>query len=105
MRRVKVDLKEFFMSGAAAELARAAGLHLHGDFKLLVQRALLLLLSCQFVVSPRDPATRHQVIKGSGMGLIHGGDVADACLTNLTEQFFSQASLIINFQVWVYMGF
>ncbi|CAK0879642.1 unnamed protein product [Prorocentrum cordatum] len=104
-RLAKIDIKDYFMSGSMDELIQDATSHMTGAQKALVQRALQLLLAHQYVSSPHWPNHRHQVVVGSGMGLIHSGEVADVALANRLESWACSQYVRMHFQVSVYMRF
>ena len=85
---MKLDIKDFFMSGNPVNLTDDASKLLpRGARKALVSRALLHILSCQFVTSKQQELQGRvwQVQQGTGMGLKHSGETADAALAVKSE--------------------
>ena len=52
----------------------------------ITEDALTLLLSSQYVLSDHLPNRAWRVLKGSGMGLKHSGETADAALYTVAER-------------------
>ena len=81
MRMVKIDIKEFSMSGKPGFLSHACS-ELFCDeteyFQQLVARAVDWLCRNQFVQSEFLPNLINRVTRGSGMWLLHSGEVSDA---------------------------
>ena len=75
----KVDLSDFYLSGTADELIIDTMRLFPSRHPLtrLRHSVLSLLLYYQFIRG-RTSSHTYRVIRGSGMGLIHSGDVADA---------------------------
>eukprot|EP00969_Alexandrium_andersonii_P155486 6874770-Alexandrium_andersonii.AAC.1 len=83
----KLDVKEYFMSGAMHELVRASlDIVENTVLKTLLTDALYLLLDQQFVESTELRGRLWKVVTGSGMGLPHSGSVCDAAMIGLFEK-------------------
>ena len=88
MTMIRIDLKEFFMSGRPEVLARFA-LEIFNDrpvLKSVCADVVLFLLTHQLVSSTHKPGRLWRVDAGSGMGLPHSGPIADAALYGLAER-------------------
>ena len=79
------DIREFFMSGTEEELIQDVTRWFSDPLKTLLQRALSLLLSSQYVESHHFPGRLWRVVLGSGMGLPHSGEVADLAFLSRAE--------------------
>ena len=89
---IKIDVKDFYMSGTAQELTEDARQCMHsGPRKKLLESALLFLLQEQYVESPLLEERTFKVVLGSGMGLPHSGELADLVLLNCMERNFTCA--------------
>ena len=77
---VKLDIEEYYMSGEPSELCNDAGNIIRGNKAAFVKRILFELLNEQYVESKATPGKMWKVAKGSGMGLKHSGETADAAL-------------------------
>ena len=81
----KVDVKDFFMSGSASELIHDVTT-CHGEpifdssTQKAVSSALKVLLEHQYAKHPSQPENVRRVVKGTGQGLLHSGDVSDLAL-------------------------
>eukprot|EP00973_Karenia_brevis_P037528 5178462-Karenia_brevis.AAC.1 len=83
---MKGDIKEYFMSGTAQELTEDAIKIIENDkLRPLVKDVIKWLLDNQFVTNPLNKSL-HRVVQGSGMGLRHSGELADAALVGKTEK-------------------
>jgi hypothetical protein len=88
---VKVDVKDFFMSGTPSELTKPILESLptttgeQRTYNTLLSNVLDFLLENQYICSPFSKDKVYQVIKGTGMGLFHSGDLADTALYFLSE--------------------
>jgi len=88
---VKLDIKDFYLSGTCEQITNTIAPAFNDDHRLwqLVKRALEFLLQHQFVrgrfyVADADHGS-FRCVRGSGMGLPHSGDIADLCLLLLIE--------------------
>ena len=77
---LKADVKDFFLTGSEDELVRSAVSLVELRMKVPLARAVEFLLWSQFVRSIHHPNRLWKTVKGSGMGLPHSGEVADAML-------------------------
>ena len=78
---LRVDLKDFFMSGTIEDLPQLAASIIEDDgLRSLVCDAIALLLKFQFVESKFAPGRAWAVRRGNGMGLCHSSAVCDAAL-------------------------
>ena len=78
---VKIDIKEFYMSGKPGFLSHACSelfSYETEDFQQLVATAVDWLCRNQYVQSEFLPDLTFRVTRGSGMGLLHSGEVSDA---------------------------
>ena len=78
---VKIDIKEFYMSGEPGFLSRACSELFCDetvDFQQLVAKAVDRLCRHQFVQSEFLLDLSYKVIRGSGMGLLQSGEVSHA---------------------------
>jgi len=74
---VKLDVKDFFMTGEVHELTTPIREFIGGKLGALAADVAEFLLESQFLESPYWLEQCFKVILGSGMGLPHSGDVAD----------------------------
>ena len=77
---VKIDIKDYYMSGTSDQLSEDASFLTNGHHRETSRSAMLCLLSSQWVVSScagHDDRS-WSVHCGSGMGLPFSGDIADA---------------------------
>ena len=99
MRMVKIDIKEFYMSGEPGFLSRACSeifCDETDDFQQLVAKAVDWLCRHQFVQSEFLPDLTYTVIRGSGMGPLHsiGRWFLGSCREVATEHFSS--TMVLN---------
>lgn len=98
---LKIDSKDFFLSGRSTELVAAVMLPFpQSERSRILQAVLGLLLESQFV-KPRSPTLLSfegawRVLLGSGMGLAHSGFVADLAYASLAEAWLIPSIL----QTW-----
>ena len=92
---IRVDVKHFFMSGTAQQLADFAS-RIVGNLQLrgLVYAAIHWLCSSQYI---EWQSTVKRVIVGSGMGLKHSSAVADAAWFSLADKMLLQPGLARRF--------
>lgn len=90
-----VDVREFYMSGSINELISDVLVWFTDPvLKSLIERSLWILLGNQYVHSPHFLDRLWKVIRGSGMGLPHSGEVADlALLTRMERWALTHASV------------
>ncbi|MFM7989012.1 MAG: hypothetical protein ACKPKO_57835 [Candidatus Fonsibacter sp.] len=81
-----MDLKEFFMTGTMEELSTSVG-GLFDDplTKKLVSDVTDFLIFNQRIMSHTMPDDVYAVIIGSGMGLVHSGEVSDGSYYHIAE--------------------
>ena len=82
---VKIDVKEYVMSGSHSMLLDEASKFFTGAERRRFRQALRFILENQFV-QLYDSDWVHQVICGSGMGAMCSGEVSDAALYHLAEK-------------------
>ena len=88
---VKIDVKEYFMSGSHDVLVTESSRFLRGDEREQYRIALQFILANQFVTVPGcDDMELWQVTCGSGMGMICSGEVSDASFYQLAERRWLQ---------------
>ena len=96
MRIVKIDIKEFYMSGKSGFLSHACS-ELYcdetEDFKQLVAGAVDWLCRNQSVQSEFLPDLTYRVTRGYGMGLLHSGEVTDAGFWIAAERWLLNTSV------------
>jgi len=93
---VKADIKDFFMSGASADLCSdAVSIFPESQTKDVVAKALLWLLQNQLLESDHYPDDCWHVIEGSGMGLIHSAEVAESAFYMRVEAKFGTRPVIM----------
>ena len=77
----KFGLKDYCMSGSSDELLQCTLSHINDPVLFSLLRDMLaLLLHEQYVSSKALPGRLWEVIKGTGMGLVHSGFVSDMAL-------------------------
>ena len=91
---VKIDIKDFFLSGSPDELVRDVLHHLPDSvYQRLLKDILHFLLHTQFVrVVGAD--LLFQCVSGSGMGLVHSGAVAETALLNRADRSMFDQTLL-----------
>ena len=88
-RMMRVDIKDFFMSGDAESLVvDACSIIPGGDLRAVAERVAFFLLRNQLIRSDLLPNRCWRVIKGSGMGLKHSSALCDAALFAKCERPF-----------------
>ena len=96
MRMVKIDIKEFYMSRKRGFLSHACSelfCDETEDFQQLVAKAVDRLCRYQYVQSEFLPDLTYRVTRGSGMGLLHNGDVSDAGFWIAAQRWLFNTSL------------
>ena len=105
-RLIQIDLKDFFLSGSMKELvADIATLLPRSKRTELVLDAIRFLLINQFVRSRAHPGRLWQCEIGSGMGLPHSGEVADAAFYGGVEQHILTAACMRTHSIKAYVRF
>jgi len=84
---VKIDAKDFYMSGHHADLVRySTSLVADADGRFVLSELMTVLLSSQYVGIAGDKAHRHWLVDvGAGMGMVAAGDIADGAFTAMVE--------------------
>ena len=78
---VRIDIKEFYMSGTAETLSELSSKIVEkGPRRALLKDAIQWLLQNQYIVCDRVPDLLFRVVVGSGMGQTHSGPVAESAL-------------------------
>ena len=81
---VKLDIKDFYVVGEAHIIAeKVARLFECEKRRSLIFDITYFLLSNQFV---KSGGALYEVARGTGIGLLHSGDVADACFYSMVEK-------------------
>ena len=82
---VKVDIKDFYVVGEHHLIAENVANLFNSDPRLqsIVFDVAYFLLDNQYV---RSLKKLHKVRCGAGIGLLHAGDIADACFYSMVEQ-------------------
>ena len=84
---VKVDIKDYFMSGTREELRQCGSELLHDEIRDVGKEVIDFLLSHQYVRSEHFPQSVWQVIVGTGMGLNFSGELSDAAFYAMAERW------------------
>ena len=107
---VKLDIKDFFLSGSLAQIKNTTreALRSHPSVNLICEVVELLVYN-QYVVG-RHYATcaeygAFRVRKGSGMGLLHSGDLADLLFDHLVDGWALRASTRQGLGIRAYVRF
>lgn len=84
-----IDLKDFYLSGTASELARDLMTHLPWDqhSKDLMHQAVYMVLTHQYVHVPAQPYV-YKCAKGSGIGLSHSAGITNLVFSYIVESRF-----------------
>ena len=82
----KLDIKDFYLSGTVEQLVKDATFGLHDDRKKLAVLVLEFILSEQYVQSKWFPNRVWKSTVGSGMGLVHSGEVAELAFFSICER-------------------
>ena len=82
---VKLDIKDFFMSGRHDDLVRAVEKCFTDDFGRTLAAVTRFLLANQYIDNEAEGSELFKVDIGSGMGCIHSGDLSDLCFYVLVE--------------------
>ena len=102
---IRIDIKEFFMSGTAEQLSSTACQIIPGGPRReLVQRVARFLLESQYLFSSRTEGL-WRVTQGSGQGQQHSGAIADAVFLVLVDWWVRRASVLKAFSVKEYCRF
>jgi len=87
MAFVKIDIKDYLMSGTREELREHGSRLLDVEGRLVGKRVIDLLLTYQFVKSDHLPHRVWQVCVGTGMGLKFSGELSDAAFFTMAEEW------------------
>ena len=82
----QLDVKSFFMSGLSHELSNSCDQIFYSPDRDILSRVVFWLLDNQFVRVREMPGRLWKVKCGTGMGLKHSGEVADASFYTLHEK-------------------
>ena len=82
---IKLDIKDYFLSGCSQELCNASASVVPADVRPLFTTVLMNLLHYQFVESRELCERCWRATRGTGMGLPHSGEVADSAFATLAE--------------------
>ena len=86
----RIDACEFYMSGTPEFLSKeASGVIQNPKLRSVVRDSIAWLLENQYVTTPFHNAGHWQVLKGSGMGMVHSGDVAGSAFLHAIERPFA----------------
>ena len=84
-RLCALDLKDFFLSGSANQLADYASLAIAPPHRQLVREAITTVLTHQYVQSSTANCL-HRCVVGAGMGLKHSADIANLAFYYAVEK-------------------
>lgn len=88
IKLVKVDIKDYFMSGTAATLTEHGASMMAQPFQKAGMEVIGFLLSHQYVRSHLFTDQVWRVLVGAGMGLNFSGDLCDAAFFSMSEAWF-----------------
>ena len=92
---VRLDVADFFLSGSFDDLIHDATVHMEPTVeKSVLEDIPSFLLRQQFVTSSSAPSRLWRSILGSGMGLIHSGELASASLYNHAKKTLTSLSAL-----------
>ena len=89
-----IDLKDSYLSGSVAEIASAVGGAFGGRKGTLAKDVIDCLLTNQFVSSKYHPSRCWQVVQGSGISLVHSGEVVDRVFFSIVERIASEKGFL-----------
>lgn len=105
-RMYRADVKEFFMSGSAAQLSKVIeGVLADVPQSRLCRAVLDYLLAEQFVVIDDKDTRVWRVTKGSGLGLKHSNYIADIAFAVLGDEWACRKTVVANFGIHYYKRF
>ena len=84
---VKLDIKDFFLSGNHQDLDRDTKCIFRGTERYVFSKVVSFLLSSQAVQHPYS-GDCYAIVTGTGMGLTHSGELADLALHSKVERHF-----------------
>ena len=106
---IKVDIKDYYLSGEHAEFSRAATQCVDPEWQIRFQAVLTHLLDNQYIKDDTDKHGRtrsFKVILGAGMGIAYVGDLCDATFWFLAErQFADNIHVHKRFSIYAYFRF
>ena len=86
-RMATVDVKDFYLSGSAAEVSRDVSSLFQGGLASLIQEAIFNLLDNQFIYASLLQSF-YRCFHGTGMGLKHSGHCANLAFYVAVERVF-----------------
>ena len=98
---VKIDIKDFFMSGHLMDLVHICSQYFAPDLKEAGCEMLRCILFNQFIGIPGYDDT-WCTVQGSGMGLIPSGDVSDLCFYDMVVKYLLEPSTISDYSISMY---
>ena len=107
-RLIKLDMKDFYYSGSTEELIVDVLSMWDSEDKRnpLRREAMELLLHNQLVCGKHFPEEGcFRVLTGSGMGLVHSGDVADSAFHQRVERWMMLPAIVRKYEVRGYVRF
>ena len=107
---IKLDIKDYYLSGTMDELTASVSRALHGRAHLsLIRDVTQFLVFNQYVRGRRHVSTQdegaYRVVRGSGMGLVHSGDLADLSFLELVDLWLLAPHTIDNLGIKLYLRF
>ena len=106
---IKVDIKDYYLSGEHSEFIRAATQCVDPEWQVLFQAILSHLLDNQYIkddAKSQRTACIYKVILGAGMGIAYAGDLCDATFWFLAErQFADNKNVLDKFSIYAYFRF
>merc|ERR1712151_737662 len=92
---VRLDFRDFFMSGTGGQLAEGLGsIFPRGRRRGIVEDCVYFLCEYQYVRSPVLPGRLWHVEIGSGVGLPQSGALADGAFYGVVERRFATLPLV-----------
>lgn len=102
-KQTTADIKDFFLSGDLRDLVGDICHYFSGDMQILVRDVMTFLLNTEYVI-PLSNASMckegiegldgdtivYKVVRGSGMGLIHSGHIANLSFFHRVERILCQ---------------
>ena len=103
---LRLDVSDFFMSGEHPDILDSASQLVDANRRLLFREALALLLETQFLQASTVSSSVAQVTQGSGMGLVHSGETADAAvLTQAELPYGLNPRIVAHYKVKLYVRY
>ena len=94
MRLSKFDVKDFYLQGSHVQIQQAAVSGAEPAMKPVLEEVLWYLLDGQFVRSRFLPGRLWKVKKGTGIGLLHSGELTDWIFYVLVEKPLFESGLL-----------